>query len=130
MDKPSGNWHFLSMDSNLKQIFAMVQKQYDVAHWAVRIVDLEIDFDPDEILPASRIWIDGSPTNYKLPGTAGIAIDSDGNVAAELSGYAMACKKPIIMLIGGDEATLGEDDGELVIKDAFCYYHTPFTYLT
>lgn len=98
--------------------------EYDCAHWGLRVVDSANSFDAGELLPNSRRWVDGEPTEEFLNGTSCLDTQSvTDRLVAKLTPYLRCYAQPRIMLIGGDEADQGEDEGELVIRDAFCYWH-------
>lgn len=101
----------------------LAMTEYDCKYWGIRIIPAR-DFDPSEALRASRKWVDGSPTDERLGGTSAVAVDENGKPLADLRGYFVAAGPGcIVMLIGGDEAVSGEDEGELLISEAYCYWH-------
>lgn len=87
--------------------------EYDYDHFGLRITD---DLPEDgEILPPSRRWDDGVPTDETLPGTSCLSLDRGATRALRL---AAAYVGAYVILVGGNRAESGEDEGEAVIRDA------------
>lgn len=96
---------------------------YECHEWGLRVVAADGAIDHDEPVPPSRRWADGRPTAELLSGACAVALSSEGAPLADLRGYVLAAApRARIMLIGGDSAMPGEDEGEIVIADAFCYW--------
>ena len=75
-----------------------------------------IDEEPWRVgdrLPPSRVWCDGEPTDAVLAGTSTIRLD-DPRAAALLSQYF----GDYLLLVSGSAGLFGEDDGEMIIRDA------------
>lgn len=81
-----------------------------VDEWAS--VGLRIEDAPVAVgleLPASRIWVDGGPTEDRLSGTCAIRLGRSDLLDAYVGGY--------VLLLGSDrEANPGDDDGEIVMS--------------
>jgi len=93
-----------------------------VTCWAIRVVDAADSFDMDAKLPCSRVWVDGEPTDMMVDGTCGIALIS-GRPVVDLDPYiAVYGGDARIMLIGGTSERCGNDCGELIIRNAYCYW--------
>ena len=72
----------------------------------------ENEFTEGEMLGNSFVWIDGECTDEELDGTCAINLD-DAKCAIE-NGYF----GEHIALIAGDRFEWGQDEGEIIIKDA------------
>ena len=82
----------------------------DYAHLGLRIVD---DLPPvGEVLPRSRAWDDGNPTDDLLPGTSALRI------TARTLELAAAYMGDYALLVGSHLCMYGDDPDELVMRDA------------
>jgi hypothetical protein len=78
--------------------------------WALRV-------DSGDLLPPSRVWVDGDPTDDLLPGTSalriGFALSDDlvGRTLRAAGGYLGAR----VALVAGRILDDGEDAGEVVL---------------
>lgn len=90
--------------------------EYDYAYVAMRVVSEDYDDYNAQIgdtLPESYVWDDGEWTSEKLNGTCGIYIKA--RIApVTYSGYS----GDRILVIAGDNAEGGQDDGEIIIQNA------------
>lgn len=98
------------MDATISEI--MNADEFEV--YALRVIDgpaPAIGATPD----ASRIWIDGTPTDDYLDGVSAVningSIDRALRIAADYYGST-------VLLVAGFSYSYGEDDGEVVIRDA------------
>lgn len=66
-----------------------------------------------ESLPASRVWVDGDQTDDELPGTCGFNVHQ--MPASYLDTKYIGTR---VILMTGDFWEYGEDDGEIIIRDA------------
>ena len=75
-----------------------------------------------DTLPASYVWVDGDNTDEQLDGTSGLWVRSGADLASALEiarkVYSAGSPKAQVLLISGYEGHDGEDDGEVIIKDA------------
>jgi len=79
----------------------------DYAYVAVRVQTGTVSVG--DILAPSHVWVDGDPTDETLPGTCAFcSAPTDGTK------YMGDC----LIVVGGDIAEYGEDDGEIIIEDA------------
>ncbi len=103
----------------------LAMTEYDCAHFGLRIVDADRPFAEDEVIPASRQWVDGELTGETLPGASCLEVTEKtlAGVAQQLRPYLLNYRRARVMLIGSDVALNGEDEGELIMEDAFCYWH-------
>jgi hypothetical protein len=83
--------------------------------WALRVDSAEME--PGDLLPPSRVWVDGDPTDDLLPGTSalriGFALSDDlvGRTLRAAGGYLGAR----VALVAGRILDDGEDAGEVVL---------------
>lgn len=113
----------------LRHVVAQHAEEYDTI--ALRVDDR--NYQVGEIMLPSRVWEDGSPTDQTLPGTSGIRVKAGGELAdpAEalsllLRDYGRVCGR-YLYLIGGHYYEWGEDELEVIVKDAevLAKYDTP-----
>ena len=90
-----------------KAIAAVRDNEYDYNYVAIRVCPDMVEVG--QILEPSFVWVDGEITDEELEGTCGIGINSKASC-----GYFGKC----MAIIGGYDAEYGEDDGEIIIKDA------------
>lgn len=79
------------------------------AYVAVRVVDA-VPVDGETLAP-SRVWVDGEATDDLLDGTCGLSLAHAERLAAQYVGR-------VVLVMGGDDASWGEDVGEVIIRDA------------
>jgi hypothetical protein len=97
------------------------------SQWGIRVTDDPIDLSKG-VLPPSRVWDDGKPTDQVLGGTSTVGIYGDNRAAVEraLSDAGVApYGKPYhyypgqhVTLVKGDYAGGGDDVGEALIRNA------------
>lgn len=99
-----------------EQIMTVVQqaRQDEVAEWIGLRVDDEVDLQVGQILDGSRIWIDGEPTEETLDGTCAIDTANLGRALRLAASYF----GDRVSIIVGTYAQAGEDDCEIIIRDA------------
>ena len=120
-------WQVMGMDAaltstDLAEIAEALEDYGSVNCWAIRVVDAADSFDMDARLPRSRVWVDGDPTSDLVDGTCGIAL-INGRPVVDLAPYvAVYGRDARLMLIGGTSERCGNDAGELIIRDAYCYW--------
>lgn len=74
----------------------------------------EVDYQIGDILPASRVWIDGYVTDEVLPGTCAINASAPGAIAAAIDLY----YGHHVLLVGGMSEGSGDDEDEVIIGNA------------
>ena len=96
-----------------ESIYFLIQEseKYDYEFFGLRVIETDENLD-GEILPASHVWVDGECTEELLDGTC--AIELSENAATLLSKYF----GNTIVLLGANQCYYGEDEGELVLRDA------------
>lgn len=115
------------MDSTaVAQILGAAAEIEDGWQLGLRVIG---DQDPaavgDELGP-SPVWIDGTATDEMLPGTSCLAIRSAGMMDSPVTSESLAralelAKQYVgnrIVLVAGEDAGYGEDEGEVVIAEA------------
>ena len=108
--------------TDLTEITEALNDYGSVTCWAIRVVDAADSFDIDAKLARSRVWVDGEPTNELADGTCGIAL-INGRPVVDLAPYiAVYGGDARLMLIGGTSERCGNDAGELILQDAYCYW--------
>ncbi|MBR7146478.1 MAG: hypothetical protein IKD11_02010 [Oscillospiraceae bacterium] len=91
----------------------------EYSYYGIRVDD-GVDYSIGDAVAASRVWVDGDPTDEDLDGTSCIGLKFNATV----SDVERAIKAASIYygdriyLIGGDDMEYGEDAGEYIIKDA------------
>ena len=70
-----------------------------------------------DTVPNSRVWDDGEPTDEMLDGASCIKVAHDG-IGPELFDMVSSYVGEHVYLIAGHYASYGEDDGEIIIRDA------------
>jgi len=89
---------------------------YPYPYIGVRVIGKEYDnYDSEigDIVPCSYNWSDGEQTEERLDGTSCISIDAQ-LPNSDYKGYL----GNRIWIIGGYEMDKGQDEGEMIIKDA------------
>lgn len=92
--------------------------------WGVR-VDCGVSYEPGDIASRSRIWDDGDPTDDLLDGTSALAVRASAERVSRVilgqylpSMCATLTGAPTIALLRSEWAHVGEDPGEIVMRDA------------
>lgn len=106
---------------NATKIAALINATH-AAYFGLRVVD-ETAEEGDQIAP-SRVWVDGEVTDDVLDGASAIHIDAEHgsleeNIAEALARTGIYCGQ-YILVIAGNAMSYGEDDGEIIIRDAEC----------
>lgn len=75
-----------------------------------------------ERLPNSLVWVDGECTDEEQPGVATLRITAPSQAGALIDQLrtAYCWSDETLVLVGGDVAEVGYDDGELVIQHGVC----------
>ena len=94
------------MINRINQIVEDMDLTWDYAYVGVRVQEPE--FQLGEIDHLSHVWVDGDETDEELDGICVCKIDRLGRENYFGDHVAIIC---------GNEATYGEDDGELIISD-------------
>jgi hypothetical protein len=97
------------------------------SQWGIRVTDDPIDLSKG-VLPPSRIWDDGKPTDQVLGGTSTVGINGNNRAAVEraladagIAPYGRAdhyYPGQHVTLVKGDYAGGGDDAGEALIRNA------------
>lgn len=87
----------------------------DFDHYGLRI-DVGALGVPGGIARPSRAWVDGDPTDEVLEGTSAVHVTAD-TLAARLK-QAREYEGSDVALLGGYKRSYGEDENEVIIKDA------------
>ena len=95
------------------QVIADLVSGHDTDYEYVGVRVHDDQYAIGQTMPDSRRWDDGEPTDDMLDGTS--AIDLRDNRAAQLI---QAYMGDYLSIIAGWYASDGEDDGEIVIRDA------------
>lgn len=95
------------MIENIKKIAEEMDLSWDYEFVGVRVQEQEFELGTIEHL--SHVWDNGDDTGVELDGICGCSLDRLG--ANNYFGDHVA-------IICGNEAEYGEDDGELIIRDA------------
>lgn len=86
--------------------------EYEYDYFAVRVQ--EVPFELGEMNHVSHVWVDGEETDEELDGVCGIKLSAlERIVKSGVTYYG-----DHVALICGNKAEGGEDDGELILKDA------------
>lgn len=95
------------MIKNIKDLAEELDLNWDYEFVGVRVQELE--FELGAMDHVSHVWDDGEDTGIELDGVSACSLDSLG--ACQYCGGHVA-------LVCGNSAEYGEDDGELIIRDA------------
>lgn len=96
------------------------------SRWGVR-VDCGVSYDVGDVAEVSRVWDDGEPTDDTLDGTSALDAATPARAAfaarqilgGYLAGLASTCEgAPVVVLLRSDWAAVGDDPGEIVMRDA------------
>lgn len=103
-----------------EQILAKIAE--DEFEWyGLRVMHEDQDYPVGAVLPNSFRWEDGERTTEELDGTSAIHVRGDIRSVerglSALDSYHRACGGRLV-LIAGYHACWGEDDGEIVIREA------------
>lgn len=101
------NYRTYTKEEINKAIETIKNNDYDYTYVAIRICPDMVE--AGQTLENSFVWVDGEITDEEIDGTCGIDIESKAG-----GGYFGAC----MAIIGGYDAEYGEDDGEIIIKNA------------
>lgn len=93
---------------SIKNRIDEIRDQYCFDKIGIRVQDSE--FVEGQILDNSFVWVDGEPTDEELDGTCALTLE-DADLIQDYFGEHVA-------IIGGDFGEYGQDEGELIIKDA------------
>lgn len=85
-------------------------------YYGVRWVDEADKVAVGDIAPVSRVWVDGEPTDDVFDGACAVHVRQSGDLAAILAGGVVYMGRPI--LLGSMEMTYGDDNGEIIMRDA------------
>ncbi len=83
-------------------------------YYGVRWVEDELAVG--QVAPVSRVWVDGSPTDDPLAGACAIRVRTADDIERVLSAGSIYFGAPV--LLGSMEMEYGEDDGEIVMRQA------------
>ena len=116
-----------SFDSD-EQVIADIENiinNSDYDEVGIRVEDVDTPLGVGDDLPPSRVWIDGELTDELLDGTSTYGVNGSGGVGRALKDMGLSRERGehgyygnVIYLVAGDRASVGEDFGERVIKDA------------
>jgi hypothetical protein len=95
-------------------------ESYKQDYEIVAIRTQEIPFELGETSHLSKVWVDGTETDECLDGISGTHIDSRSvrMHSSEHNAWSGYYYGDYTAIICGNEYTIGEDDGEVVIMDA------------
>ena len=87
------------------------------------IIGIRLDdeaYEVGDILPASRVWDDGEPTEDVLDGTSTVGLYWEKQLLTRQAANKLAALYPYqhAYLVVGTNGENGEDDGEVVIRNA------------
>ena len=99
----------------------LIQRDYDF--YGIRVLNDyfgSADMAVGDVLEPSYRWEDGEPTDDELYGTCALAVDENSSIDELIATLQKiyGCLGGKKVLIGGHQAEWGDDDGEIVIRDA------------
>lgn len=99
------------------ELLAAIAKDAAIASWSYDVIGVRVDdqaYRIGDVLPESRIWIDGEPTDGRLAGTSAMSLRS----IADYIDHYPACVGRYVYLLGGYSEGSGDDEGEIIIGRA------------
>ena len=99
-----------------------IAEEYEMDFDCIGIRTQEIPFELGEITHNSKAWVDGEETKEELDGICVTKIDSEAvKMHTGERKFGSYCGNHLA-IIGGEIDTYGEDDGEVILKNAVVLY--------